>query len=648
LNRLTSKNGFFADSQDGRIYLLRGINLSGSTKVPFHPDGNTAIDQTLSFQEHEKVSFIGRPFPEEEAVSHYTRLRKWGFNFIRFLVTWEAVEHGGPGVYDEAYIDYVGRMVELAEKMGFYVFIDPHQDVWSRFTGGDGAPGWTLESVGMDVKKIPQGDFANLQYVKGKKYTQMSWPLNYAKYATATMFTLFFGGDVFAPNRKVGEENLKDYLQGKYIEAMCKLAIRLKNCKNVVGFDTLNEPSPGYIGKKTLSTFDWPFIGVIDTPTSFQEMVITEGNPTRIKRSYMVGFFKAPFGSTVLNKRGINLWKNKEGCVWRQHGVWNYDPNGAPMLLKSDYFEKVNGQTVSFYKDFVTPFVKKYKNEIQKIEKSFFIFMESDPSKLELEWSEPIQKGYGGVVNATHWYDGALLFMKREFNWLGIHSFSQKPIFGKKAVEAMFFECISEIKNMSIENMQNAPTVIGETGIPMDLSKKYGYRTGDYSQHEKALDKIMVAIEKTLVNVTLWNYTSDNTHKYGDNWNGEDLSIYSKDTPVSYDKDGGRGVRAFSRPYAVWTIGEPVAISFDYQKSLFKYSFKCTDNKIGECAIFLPNLHYGQGYNISINAGTYDLSEDGTLLYFKGIEYIELYGITIYPKEKLSLEKLKENNSQKK
>ncbi len=180
--------------------------------------------------------------------------------------------------------------------------------------------------------------------------------------------------------------------------------------------------------------------------------------------------------------------------------------------------------------------------------------------------------------------------------------------------------------------MQNAPTVIGETGIPMDMTKRYAYKTGDYSKHETALDKILVAIEKTLVNVTIWNYTSDNTHKYGDNWNGEDLSLYSIDTPARYDGDGGRGTRAFSRPYPMWTKGEPVSLSFDYKRSLFKYSFKINPGVIGECAIFLPPIHYGKGFEIITNAGKYILSEDASTLHFKGEEGVEIYGITIVKK----------------
>lgn len=64
---------------------------------------------------HESVTFVGRPFPLEEAHEHFSRLRRWGLTFgtfhdlsirtnqtvtitVRFLVTWEAVEHAGPCV----------------------------------------------------------------------------------------------------------------------------------------------------------------------------------------------------------------------------------------------------------------------------------------------------------------------------------------------------------------------------------------------------------------------------------------------------------------------------------------------------------------------------------------------------------------------
>ncbi|HNK94093.1 MAG TPA: glycosyl hydrolase family 35, partial [Leptospiraceae bacterium] len=110
MDRLTSKNGFFVN-KSGAVVLLRGVNLAGSSKVPLVPDGTTFLNQNESFQNHRNVSFVGRPFLEEEANEHFNRLRKWGFNFLRFIVTWEAIEHSGPGVYDDEYLEYIVRMV---------------------------------------------------------------------------------------------------------------------------------------------------------------------------------------------------------------------------------------------------------------------------------------------------------------------------------------------------------------------------------------------------------------------------------------------------------------------------------------------------------------------------------------------------------
>jgi hypothetical protein len=129
----------------GRDVLLRGVNLGGDSKVPW-PNGGT--DRPSDFSDHRTVSFIGRPFPLEQADEHFTRLRGWGFNCLRLLTTWEAIEHAGPGLYDTAYLDYYVEIARLAGEYGFYVFADFHQDAWSRMSGGSGAPGWTFEAVG--------------------------------------------------------------------------------------------------------------------------------------------------------------------------------------------------------------------------------------------------------------------------------------------------------------------------------------------------------------------------------------------------------------------------------------------------------------------------------------------------------------------
>jgi hypothetical protein len=158
LRRLHLDGRWFVD-EAGRRVILRGVNLGGDCKVPY-PDGGTNFPS--DFSNHRDVSFIGRPFPIEEASEHFSRLRAWGFNCLRLLTTWEAVEHRGPNQYDTAYLDYFAELCRIAGDFGFYLFVDFHQDVWSRMTGGDGAPGWLFEKIGIDYRQIAKSGSAHV------------------------------------------------------------------------------------------------------------------------------------------------------------------------------------------------------------------------------------------------------------------------------------------------------------------------------------------------------------------------------------------------------------------------------------------------------------------------------------------------------
>ena len=65
------------------------------------------IPLTAGFYDTKNITFVGRPFAAVEADLHYARLRAWGVTIVRFLVTWEAIEHKGPGEYDEEYLEYL-------------------------------------------------------------------------------------------------------------------------------------------------------------------------------------------------------------------------------------------------------------------------------------------------------------------------------------------------------------------------------------------------------------------------------------------------------------------------------------------------------------------------------------------------------------
>ena len=272
--------GTWFKDEFGRSLLLRGVNLGGSSKTPTTPNGATW--KRTDFYDHLRVSFVGRPFPLDQADEHFSRLRHWGLTFLRFLTTWEAVEHAGPGSYDQDYLEYLYAVVRKAGEHGISMFIDPHQDVWSRFSGGDGAPGWTFEAAGLDLTKFHTAGAAILHQEHGDPFPRMVWPSNAARLACATLFTLFFAVNDFAPHTLVDGQPIQDYLQGHYILAMQQVAHRLKDLPNVVGYDSLNEPSPGWIGLRDLNQYPLPFKSGA-SPSPFQSILLGSGYPQDVE-----------------------------------------------------------------------------------------------------------------------------------------------------------------------------------------------------------------------------------------------------------------------------------------------------------------------------------------------------------------------------
>lgn len=126
--RLRVEGRTFKDSQNREV-TIRGINVAGEAKYPASPDVPSYVSD--GFFDADNVSFVNHPFPLKDAHTHFARLRRWGYNTIRYIFTWEAIEHAGPGIYDDEWISYTIEVLRIAKQYGFYVFMDPHQDVVS-------------------------------------------------------------------------------------------------------------------------------------------------------------------------------------------------------------------------------------------------------------------------------------------------------------------------------------------------------------------------------------------------------------------------------------------------------------------------------------------------------------------------------------
>jgi hypothetical protein len=613
--------------EHGRTLILRGVNLGGSSKVPFRPNGATHIRE--GFFDHRNVSFVGRPFPLEEAEEHLTRLRAWGFSFLRLLVTWEAIEHAGPGIYDEEYLDFICRVVEKAGEHGIELFVDPHQDVWSRFSGGDGAPGWTFEAVGMDITRFAETGAAIVHATHGDPLPRMIWPTNSGKLAAATMFTLFFGGNDFAPQTRVDGEPVQEFLQRHYVDAIKHLALRLRGLSNVVGYDTMNEPSAGFIGWEDLNGRPGLLLKG-DAPTALQGMLLGAGFPQEVEQ-WDVGLRGARrLGTRLVNPQGASVWLDGYEPIWRQNGVWGLDAAGQPQLSRPDHFTRVNGRPVHFNRDYFRPFANRYAREIRSIAPEALIFVEGVPMERDLSWGP---EDAPNIVHAAHWYDGFTLFLKNFVPWFTFDTQNMRPTLGQRRVRRLFADQVAEIRRCSERSMGNVPTLIGEFGIPFDMRDKHAYRTGDFSLPVRALDASFQAIESNLVGCTLWNYTADNTNARGDQWNDEDLSLFSRDqqTDPSDINSGGRALEAAVRPTARAVAGEPLRMAFDLRRRAFELEFRHDPLVEAPSEIFVPNLQYPQGYHVTVSDGSYEIDRAAQTLIYAHTRERDVHRVRIVP-----------------
>lgn len=178
-------DGMWLKDKDGRVVILRGINTGGDSKIP-------------PFE----------PFPTEQSAG---QIHSWGMNVVRYVTVWEGIEPE-KGFYNEAFIDRMEEIVNWFTSRGIYVFIDMHQDLFSRKFCGDGAPLWAAIETTMEYK------------------CGQNWFTYYPTEAVTKSFTRFW---------------TDDELQSHFIEAFRRIARRFKNNDLVFGYEIFNEPWHG-------------------------------------------------------------------------------------------------------------------------------------------------------------------------------------------------------------------------------------------------------------------------------------------------------------------------------------------------------------------------------------------------------------------
>ncbi|KAI0948795.1 hypothetical protein AcV7_009447 [Taiwanofungus camphoratus] len=571
----------------GRTLLLRGINLSGSVKAPVDRP-SYILDGFWQSGEDGDESFIGRPLNLDDGSAdvHLARLKGWGFNMLRYVVTWESLEHAGPGKYDYEFMDYTVRVLQKCKEYGFKVYMDPHQDIWSRFSGGSGAPYWTLPACGLDPRHFTatQAAIMHCEYPTAESadpgsLPAMIWSTNYGRLVAQTLFTLFFAGRDFAPKCVLDGVNIQDYLQAHYIGALGALAERLRDAGDlldecVIGWDSINEPYEGFCGYPDLNAVPTEQTSTLKKgtfPTPAQSMRLGMGQAQTVDNWKFGAMGPSRDGTVTIDPQGMKVWADQDmepdgvhprwgwrrdpkwklgTCIWALHGVWDVE---SGYMIVPDYFRVSPSnpdRDVMFIDDYWRPHWEAFAARMRQSHPEAILFVAppvfAQPPSLDSD------RLSGRCCYSAHYYDG-LTLVTRHWNWfnadaLGLLRGKYTSILpavkiGERAIRKSLQEQLGMLKD-DAPILGPYPTIIGEIGIPydMDAKKAYGYTDGgkykgDYSSQQNALDASLNAADgPNALSYTIWTYCPDSSHPWGDGWNMEDLSVWSPDDLRSRDE----------------------------------------------------------------------------------------------------------------
>jgi hypothetical protein len=410
----------------------------------------------------------------------------------------------------------------------------------------------------------------------------------------------------------------------------------------------MNEPCYGYIGVKDLSKcFNDGEIRNGFAPTPYQGMVLGEGIPQQVNiwtNSFWSMIRGKPSDRELIDPQGVRAWRHGRQCVWADEGVWGLNDKGRAELFKPNHFAQAD-----FGTEFYVPFAARYTKSIQSVLPKSMIFVEMPPMEFNASAFPDIDpKVVPHAVNAMHWYDAATLLLGSWSDSFTIDFHTKWPVFGAASRRQVHERQLKHINSFGKEKMHNAPTLIGEVGIPFNLNDGEAYKTGDFSAQVAAMDNTVSSLEANLLSFTLWCYAADNSNKYGDLWNLEDLSLASRDTEqkanekakIRHRDASARALVAFSRPHATRVAGIPTKSVFKRENA--RYELEYTSDKrhpisTAPTEIYVPRVHYPKGFKVMATGGKIQIhNQDGwDLVSFQHDPHATTHSLVVVPKEEV-------------
>jgi len=171
--------------EQGRITIYHGITVSRSAKN---------AEDFLPWQKKED----------------FERLKEWGFNLVRYLIFWEAIEPVS-GQYNKKYMQDTLERLKWLEDLGIDVLLCIHQDLFSRRFGGVGFPDWAVHDGGYPFTSVTP------QYK------------NYFTKPVMSCFDYFWRSDV---------------LKNSYVDMVKYVLSHVDKLPHLVGIEVFDQPWP--------------------------------------------------------------------------------------------------------------------------------------------------------------------------------------------------------------------------------------------------------------------------------------------------------------------------------------------------------------------------------------------------------------------
>jgi hypothetical protein len=383
---------------------------------------------------------------------------------------------------------------------------------------------------------------------------------------------------------------------------------------HVLGFDTLNEPGLGWLTAPLTYRHlapsethpERPRIGPALSP--LDAMAMAQGAAVTVPvLTRSASGAATPTTERTFNADRVRIWRDGADCPFERAGA--YAMRGEMVApLDERFFQFAEGRTLSLSDDAFAPFFAKVAATTRKRQPAWSVFAEMDAFARASGRHFPAELPER-TVSASHWYDTAILYLKRFDPLNHVDPGSGRPEQGPEAIGARYLRILADLASEADRFEGGAPTLVGEFGVPCDLDGgaafdawARGRRDGVWESHALALALVYDAIDALGLHATQWNYTASNRNdlRIGDHWNQEDLSIFSRDQqddPADPDS-GGRAVEGFCRPYARRIQGRLGRVKFDRASHVMRLEYTADASVAGATEIYVPRLQYPNGFAV--------------------------------------------------